>query len=210
MGEFAAKIWFNVQRRGLLTLMLMAIFRFIQKLIPFELLIFFEKSLVEPIPNCCPKINISFKNGEYEDIRDLNIKEYRLSGLESYEINNNCDCYIGALDKVVFYVWVSYNNIYDDKIFNVELNSKQAYLYRAFTHPDYRGLKIYPAGLSYACKELQRRQIEKCYIAASIENRSSIKGIYKAGFSKVGYVTYFKVRNYKKVILPKILQALAT
>ena len=80
MGEFAAKIWFNVQRRGLLTLMLMLIFRFIQKLIPFELLIFFEKSLVEPIPNCCPKINISFKNGEYEDIRDLNIKDVALSG----------------------------------------------------------------------------------------------------------------------------------
>ena len=210
MGEFVTKIWFNIQRRGLFTLTLMVVFRLIQKLIPFELLIFFEKSLVEPLPVHEPKINISFKNGEFEDIKNLNSKEYRLSGLESYEINNSCDCYIGTLDKVVFYVWISYNNIYDDKIFNMELNSKQAYLYRAFTHQDYRGLQIYPAGLSYACKELQQRHIEKCYIAASIENRSSIKGIYKAGFSKVGYVTYFKVRNYKKVIIPKILQALAT
>ena len=112
--------------------------------------------------------------------------------------------------KWCFTFWVCYNYIYDDKIFDFELASKQAYLYRAFTHPRYRGLQIYPAGLRYVCQELQKKKIEKCYIAASIENRSSIKGIYKAGFSKVGYVVYFKVRNYKKIILPKILQTFAT
>jgi len=93
------------------------------------------------------KNNVFFKHGKYADIQDLNIKEYHLSGLESYEIRHNCDCYIGVKDKVLFYIWVGYNNIYDDKIFDVELNSKQAYLYRAFTHPGHRGLRIYPGGV---------------------------------------------------------------
>ena len=114
------------------------------------------------------------------------------------------------MDKIVFYVWVSYNNIYDDKIFDIALSENQAYIYRAFTHPDYRGLHIYPAGLSYVCKQLQMNNIKKCYIAASIENRSSINGIHRAGFSKIGYAVYFKVLNYKKIILPRMLQRLAT
>jgi len=210
MIEIFKKIWFNVQRRGLFSLSFLVVFRILQKIIPFELLIFFEKSLNDTIEESDAQIEISFKHGDYDDIRDLNMKEYRLSGLESYEINSNCDCFIGAADKVIFYIWVGYNNIYDDKIFDVELDAKQAYLYRAFTHPDYRGLQIYPAGLQYVCGELRKKKIEKCYIAASVENRSSIKGIYKAGFNKVGYVTYLKVRNYKKVILPKLLQAMAT
>ena len=210
MIKFLTKLCFNIRHRGLVSLTLMVCVRLIQKIIPFELLLFFEKSLNEPIKLLDTKNNVFFKHGKYADIQDLNIKEYHLSGLESYEIRHNCDCYIGVKDKVLFYIWVGYNNIYDDKIFDVELNSKQAYLYRAFTHPGHRGLRIYPAGLSYVCQELKKKNIEKCFIAASFENRSSIKGIYKAGFLKVGYVTYFKLHNYRKVRLPKILQALAT
>jgi len=208
--ELIQKTWFNIQRRGFFTLVFISIFKSIQKVIPFELLLFFERSLQNPISELDPGIDISFQQGQLADLKKLDAKEYRFSGVEFYEINNACDFFIGTSDKVVFYVWVSYSNIFDDRIFDIALSSKQAYLYRAFTHPDYRGLKIYPAGLSYVCQELQKQHIEKCFIAASIENRSSINGILNAGFTKIGYVMYFKVHNYKKVILPKILQSLAT
>ena len=177
-----------------------------QRLFPFELLIFFEKSLSCPVEELNARTEISFSKGSWDDICELNTREYHLSGLESYELNNNRDCFIGRTERIVFYVWVSYNNIYDDKIFDIALSENQAYIYRAFTHPDYRGLRIYPAGLNYLCRKLRRRHITKCFIATSIENRSSINGIHRAGFSKIGYAIYFKVLNYKKTILPRMLQ----
>ncbi|MBD3287655.1 hypothetical protein GF337_02525 [candidate division KSB1 bacterium] len=200
------KMWFNIQCRGLFNLFFITIIRLLQKFIPFELLIFFEKSLSCPVKELNPKEQISFSKGDWDDICELDPREYHLSGLELYEMNNNRDCYIGRMDKIVFYVWVSYKNIYDDKIFDIALSENQAYIYRAFTHPDYRGLRIYPAGLSFVCSQLQRKNISKCFIATSIENRSSINGIHRAGFSKIGYAVYFKVLKYKKIILPRMLQ----
>ena len=209
MVTIVKKMWFNIQCRGLFNLFFITIIRLLQKVIPFEFLIFFEKSLTSSIEELNSKAEISFTRGKWDDLHDLNSEEYQLSGLESYELNSNRDFYLGRMDKIVFYVWVSYKNIYDDKIFDIALSENQAYIYRAFTHPDYRGLRIYPAGLSYVCKQLQMQNIEKCYIAASIENRSSINGIHRAGFSKIGYAVYFKLLNYKKIILPRMLQRLA-
>ena len=59
-----------------------------------------------------------------QDIENLNIEEYQLSGLEGDEMSTNNECYIGrSLDKVVFYAWVNYQRIYDDKITDEELTS---------------------------------------------------------------------------------------
>jgi len=49
MIKFLTKLCFNIRHRGLVSLTLMVCVRLIQKIIPFELLLFFEKSLNEPI-----------------------------------------------------------------------------------------------------------------------------------------------------------------
>lgn len=172
------KSWLNIQHHGILALAFLIVCRLIQKIIPFELLIFFERSLSRPVEKVSSDINISFKKACFEDIENLNIEEYQLSGLEGDEMSTNNECYIGRqLDKVVFYAWVNYQRIYDDKILDIPLSPRQAYLNRGFTHPAYRGLKIVPMGLAYIFCELRKKNIDKCYTVVSLENRSSIKAV---------------------------------
>ena len=54
-----------------------------------------------------------------------------------------------------------------------------------FTNPDFRGKSIYPFVISYIAKEmLIENKIKEVFIIVSSDNRSSIQGIEKAGFTK--------------------------
>jgi hypothetical protein len=54
-----------------------------------------------------------------------------------------------------------------------------------FTNPDYRGKSIYPFVISYISnKVLIENKIMEVYIIVNSDNRSSIRGIEKAGFKK--------------------------
>ena len=54
-----------------------------------------------------------------------------------------------------------------------------------FTNPDFRGKSIYPFVISYISNEvLIKNKISEVFIIVNSENRSSIRGIEKAGFKK--------------------------
>jgi RimJ/RimL family protein N-acetyltransferase len=54
-----------------------------------------------------------------------------------------------------------------------------------FTNPDYRGKSIYPFVINYIAKVLlSENRIKEVFIIVNSNNRSSIRGIEKAGFKK--------------------------
>lgn len=59
-----------------------------------------------------------------------------------------------------------------------------AYIYESFTAPDMRGRGVYPAVLATISSTLGPRGISKLWIAAESANRSSLRAIEKAGFTR--------------------------
>ena len=78
MNGIISKIWFNIKQRGLFNLMLLTIFKSIHKIISFELLVFFEKSLTGHQTELSSKINVNFLPACMDDLKHLNPKEYQL------------------------------------------------------------------------------------------------------------------------------------
>lgn len=58
-----------------------------------------------------------------------------------------------------------------------------------FTNPDFRGKSIYPFVISHISNEtLIENKIKEVFIIVNSDNRSSIRGIEKAGFEKVASI----------------------
>jgi hypothetical protein len=58
-----------------------------------------------------------------------------------------------------------------------------------YTNPDYRGNSIYPFVISYISNEtLLENKIKEVFIIVNNNNRSSIRGVEKAGFEKVAKI----------------------
>lgn len=59
---------------------------------------------------------------------------------------------------------------------------------RCFTLPEYRGRGVFPLALAWAVARLMQEgeKAEDIYVACSVGNRSSARGICKAGFTRAG------------------------
>ena len=205
MLKFLSKVIYNIKKRGLFSLTFNICYRLIRKIIPIEYLFFYEQELQQVVIKHHPLIDVKFEKAKLNDIDKLDYNEYNLLGINKTDL-----CYVGSTDKIVAYIWISYSSICYDKLFNINLKKNQAYIYKAFTHPAYRGLNIYPALLNKVCLELSKEKIEKCYIATTPDNLSSKRGISKVGFKKVGSIWFFKIDKLKKAIMLKKLQPLTS
>ncbi|MBN2008150.1 GNAT family N-acetyltransferase [candidate division KSB1 bacterium] len=199
------KIIYNIHHRGLWGCLFMASYRMLQMAFPIECILFYRKKLVASQPNVQIAQPLQVGLASHEDIQHLDPKQYDLTGFEDVDLKYGHECYLARLESVVGYVWVSHDSIYDDRIFDINLREDQAYMYKAFTHPEFRGRGIYPTLLNDVCEKLADQGIRTAYIATSIENVSSIRGIRKAGFERLGTVYFFKFGPFQKLIVPNAL-----
>ena len=94
-------------------------------------------------------------------------------------------------ETCVHFSWVSTRENYLAEAHRrIELEDGQAYVYDCFTAGAQRGAGIFPAVLSFIREHLYSEGRTCIWIAVEEENLSSKKAIERAGFSKVGTVTY--------------------
>lgn len=147
-----------------------------------------------------------FKKAGQEDFENINTlrADYMRAAATTPAFRQQC--IIGATTKIIFYIWLNYDRMYDIDSYNIKLSSgKQAYLFDAFTLPEYRGKSIFPAALLFICNHLRDKKYQKCFITSTIENKASIRGIRKAGFKMNGYILKYTIGNRKKTIFSKRL-----
>ena len=66
-----------------------------------------------------------------------------------------------------------------------------------FTHPQYRGQGIYPAVLRFITETISTKG--DFYMLVKPANKSSIRGIEKAGFTRVGNTVKTKLKRYIQI-----------
>lgn len=63
-----------------------------------------------------------------------------------------------------------------------------AYMYKAFTHPDYRGRRLYGAGMALALKALEERGITKLVTTVHTNNFASLASCRRLGYEQIGRI----------------------
>jgi GNAT superfamily N-acetyltransferase len=120
--------------------------------------------------------------------------------LERTSLGHLC---FGALvnHEIVNLTWVALEGTYTSEIErNNHIASGAAYLYDVFTLPSFRGRGISSAVAAKVTQHLSNMQISVVYAGALSDNLASLHAKEKAGFRKLGYISYKRllvIRNYK-------------
>lgn len=110
-----------------------------------------------------------------------------------YYFDSGGELFLGfSEDKLVHSCWLFYYPGFKDQWSHIHLKKDEAYIATARTDSELRGQNIYPAVLQYLLKYVGEKNIKKVYIATMPKNIASVRGIQKAGFSKVGEIHALK------------------
>lgn len=172
--------------------------------------VFYSRLLTKSVIVRPPNLEILLKEASLRDLRDLE----RVMFLSSLEIKNwlldGKKCFIAKVaGKIVHYSWLSYGIEYVDIINkNIELIEDEVYIHTCRTLSAYRGKGIYPFVLDKICEYVRLNGYSRIITCANFRNTSSIKSFEKAGFKKIGKITYLKIFTFSKYrhrgILPKL------
>lgn len=106
---------------------------------------------------------------------------------------NICSCLLHQ-KKAVSHCWIAFD---EEWIEEIEMKFKpkdgEAYLFDAFTLPEYRGKNLFPIVLCNTLSYLKAKGYHRVLIFALNSNRASIKAIQKAGFRHFQSVISFKL-----------------
>ena len=100
------------------------------------------------------------------------------------------DYCFGIVDRqrLAAYSWYALRSIEGVHHVGVPMSfpANMAYMYKAFTHPDYRGKGLYGIGVSKALEALASRGITRLVTSINRVNFASLDGCRKIGFKSLG------------------------
>jgi len=179
--------------------------RILQKIVGWECLIFFRRDLNRQPVVTSSKIDVHFYLAAPIELKQFAYAEKISNQEHLQDLESGAECVIGKYqNKIVYSAWINFHRIYEAGLFNWSLTPPQAYLYRVFTGPEYRGFNIATAGYQFIFQHLQRRHIHQCFVATNFENYASIRSIEKSGFSRFGKIHFIKFRNHRFTLFENV------
>lgn len=91
-------------------------------------------------------------------------------------------------DRLATYAWYSTRPTDIDHELQLRFRSDYVYLYKAFTHPDFRGRRLHAIATTLAISEYRTRGYQGIVSAISSHNLSSLRAFYRMGFHDLGKV----------------------
>ncbi len=179
----------------------LAAIRFLQKIIYWEWLFFYIKDIsnVQNVTQIS-SVPINFRKAEAADILSIDQMQFPLNENALKELKDGCECIVGLWQQqIVYFAWINYRQIFERTVMNFKLSPNQAYVYRVFTLPAFRGFGIARSGYQFLFDYLSRKGKTACIVAVNLENRPSIHSIVKSGFERFGHLIYYKTGNKSKI-----------
>ena len=101
-------------------------------------------------------------------------------------------------DRVAGYCWVALQNIEaehnrgDHPLTGVAMSfpANTAFIYKAFTNPEFRGQSVFPRLLGFSARHLKSREINVFVSTTDWTNAAALRAFVKSGFDDVGPVSY--------------------
>lgn len=156
----------------------------------------FSGALVPSLQSRCP---LEIRKGSWDDIglivdfhKDINVATARKRA--EYLFANGGKPFLAfSKGKLTHISWLFYPPGIRESHFTVKIRDGEAYIGTCYTSPEFRGENIYPVVIQYIVGYAVRENIRRFFISAAPTNTPSIKGVVKAGFSKIGRLRIFRL-----------------
>lgn len=96
-------------------------------------------------------------------------------------------------DRLTHVSWLWYHPGIREQLVNVKLKANEGHIATCYTAPDFRGNNIYPVVLQHILKYAANKNMSRVYISSAPKNVASIRGIEKAGFTKISTIRGFRL-----------------
>jgi GNAT superfamily N-acetyltransferase len=107
--------------------------------------------------------------------------------------------------EIVSYCWVAFRQAEVGEINRIiSLRDNELYLYDAFTRPEYRGKGFFPALLAAVLRFARSQGYTRALIFSLRDNRSSVRGIDKAGFYLLKSIYFIKIMGLSSCLSGRI------
>ena len=151
------------------------------------------------------KVN-SIRKGEVADLENAK-RSVQTPPWEFHcnEYDGVSDFFVAVQSESVQHIsWIYYEK---DPNRILQLQDDEAEVKYCLTIPEFRGQGLYPRTLRKIAGYLHQKMLKRAFICVNEENVSSVKGIEKAGFKRLGKVRLRKVAGIqysKKLTTPKV------
>ena len=100
-------------------------------------------------------------------------------------------------DCLAAYGWYALECIEPEHNCNVAMSYSEqtAYMYKGFTHPDYRGLRLHGQGMGLALKRLVDRGVTSLVSTVDWTNQPSLRSCDRLGYERLGNIIAFGSRG---------------
>lgn len=160
----------------------------------YEKFLILDRLLSEPIPLIKSEKEILIKVATEADVKMMRKEIGRLRVNQFLKrMKENKVCIIALIkDKIVYYRWISF-----ERKNLVPLQDKEAYLFDAYTLPEYRRLGIHTAGSAECLRIAKEKGYERVIVSVSFWNYPAQKTLRRLGFKEAGRVTLIKIPCFK-------------
>lgn len=93
-------------------------------------------------------------------------------------------------ERLASYSWYARNSVDGKDHLGVSMSfpTDVVYMYNAFTHPDFRGRRLFSAGVALAAKELAAQGATKMIASVNSTNFASLRSCKRLGFRELGRI----------------------
>jgi hypothetical protein len=109
-------------------------------------------------------------------------------------IEKGDECYGIVVGPVLAsYGWYSHQPTETSDDLTLSFNSEYVYMYKGFTHPQYRGQRLHAIGMNLALREYLNRGFKGLVSYVESTNFSSLKSVYRLGYRDIGCIAVWKL-----------------
>ncbi len=94
--------------------------------------------------------------------------------------------------ELAAYSWYSTQPTAAEDGLTVSCSKKYVYMYKAFTHPEYRGRRLYALGVEHAVREYLKLGFQGMICYVQPQNLASLKALRRLGCETFGIASYLR------------------
>ncbi len=91
-------------------------------------------------------------------------------------------------DRLAAYGWYSWKPTRLSRELTLTFSPKWVYMYRGFTHPDYRGQRLHAIGMARALQYYTNQGFKGLISYVELNNFRSLRSVYRMGYRNIGKV----------------------
>lgn len=115
-----------------------------------------------------------------------------------------------AGDHLAAYGWYALNEIEAEHNFGVAMSypANVAYMYKGFTHPEFRGARLHGLGMGLALKNLAQFGVNRLVSTVAWTNNASMQSCNRLGYQRLGRIVTVGGTAFRVVQTPRAALAL--